>query len=170
MSSIGETTRRDFLIQLSSLGIVLSHPMLMRTQDQLPTRAIPTSGETVPVIGLGSTKPVLEIPTAGTAPLESVIRTLIRYGGRVVDTAPRTEDIDAEFGRLLQDSGLGNRLFLAIKINATLCSKNEKKKAWPRLVRSDSRTQTTPLVTLNTPIKITNCPAVVKLTPFSWDR
>ena len=119
MSSIGETTRRDFLIQLSSLGIVLSHPMLMRTQDQLPTRAIPTSGETVPVIGLGSTKPVLEIPTAGTAPLESVIRTLIRYGGRVVDTAPRTEDIDAEFGRLLQDSGLGDRLFLAIKINAT---------------------------------------------------
>jgi diketogulonate reductase-like aldo/keto reductase len=44
---------------------------------------------------------------------------LVDRGGRVVDTAPRPESIDAEFGRLLGDLDLRDRLFLATKINAT---------------------------------------------------
>jgi diketogulonate reductase-like aldo/keto reductase len=112
-----ETSRRDFL--LSSLAVLLSRPLLLRAQDKLPTRAIPASGEALPVIGLGSTKPVLQIPTEGTDPLAAVLRMLVSYGGRVVDTAPRREEIDAEFGHLLSELELRNRFFLATKIDAT---------------------------------------------------
>jgi len=72
----------------------------------------------LPVIGLGSTKAVLQIPTTGTKPLASVLRMLLDYGGKVVDTAPRSEDIDGPFGKLLADPDLHD-LFVATKIHAT---------------------------------------------------
>ena len=112
-----EPNRRDFLAQLSSLGVLLSRPIPMLAQDVIPMRVIPATGEALPVIGLGSTKPVTEIPTAGVDPLRSVMRMLVEYGGRVVDTAPRSEEVDAEFGRLLNEPDLRDKLFLATKIN-----------------------------------------------------
>ena len=123
MATTSETTRRDFLMQLSGLGVLLSRPggvpaqVALPGQQALPTRSIPGTGETLPVVGLGSSKPVLEIPAEGTDPLAAVIRMLVEHGGRVVDTSPRTEDIDAEFGRVLMAPDLRDRLFLATKIN-----------------------------------------------------
>ena len=117
-----ETTRRAFLIK-SGLGLLLARPggllaqATLTAQETLPTRAIPGTDEALPVIGLGSSKPVLEIPDEGTEPLAAVIRMLLEHGGRVVDTSPRTEDIDAEFGRVLRARDLSDRLFLATKIN-----------------------------------------------------
>ncbi len=109
--------RRDFLVQALGLGALLSHPTHLPAQERLPTRTIPASGEAIPVVGFGSSKPVLESPTEGTEPIANVIRTLLEYGGRVVDTSPRTEEIDRDFGRVLQDPELRDRLFLTAKIN-----------------------------------------------------
>jgi diketogulonate reductase-like aldo/keto reductase len=109
--------RRDFLVQALGLGALLSHPAHLVAQERLPTRTIPVSGEAIPVVGFGSSKPVLESPTEGTEPIANVIRTLLRYGGRVVDTSPRTEEIDRDFGRVLQDPELRDRLFVTAKIN-----------------------------------------------------
>jgi diketogulonate reductase-like aldo/keto reductase len=72
----------------------------------------------LPVVGLGSSKAVLEIPSRGAGPIERVLRTLVARGGRVVDTSPRSEAIDAEFGSLLNHPELRERLFVAAKINA----------------------------------------------------
>jgi diketogulonate reductase-like aldo/keto reductase len=113
------TGRREFLAQLSSLGLLLSGRLPSLAQETLPTRAVPSTGEAVPVIGLGSTKAVMQIPTAGTDPVRSVIHMLVRYGGRLVDTAPRTAEIDGEFGGVLNDPDLRDRLFLATKISTT---------------------------------------------------
>jgi diketogulonate reductase-like aldo/keto reductase len=110
------TTRRGFVKQMAGAGALLVPPLRLFAQDRLPTRPIPSTGETLPIVGLGSSKAVLEIPTEGTRPLADVIRTLLNLGGRVVDTSPRTEDIDAEFGRLLMRPPFRN-LFLAAKIN-----------------------------------------------------
>ena len=111
--------RRDFLAQALGLGALLSRPDRLLAQERIPTRTIPVSGEAIPVVGFGSSKPVLESPTEGTEPIANVIRTLLEYGGRVVDTSPRTEAIDREFGRVLQDPELRDRLFLTAKINTT---------------------------------------------------
>ncbi len=119
MARMTKTSRREFLIQLSSVGALLSTPIRLRAQDTLPTRAIPSSGETLPIVGLGSTKPVLGILSDGPEPLASVLRMLVARGGRVVDSAPRTADIDAEFGRLMKTLDIHDQIFLATKINAT---------------------------------------------------
>ena len=119
MAGMTETSRREFLIQLSSVGALLSTPIRLPAQDTLPTRAIPSSGESLPIVGLGSTKPVLGILSDGPEPLASVMRMLVARGGRVVDSAPRTVDIDAEFGRLMKTLDIHDQIFLATKINAT---------------------------------------------------
>ena len=75
-----DSTRREFLAQLSSVGVLLSRPISMLAQDAIPMRIIPATGEALPVIGLGSTKPVTEIPTAGVEPLRAVMRMLVEYG------------------------------------------------------------------------------------------
>ena len=109
--------RRDFLAQALGLGALLSYPAQLVAQERLPTRRIPVSGEAIPVVGFGSSKPVLESPTEGTEPIANVLRTLLEHGGRVVDTSPRTEEIDRDFGRVLQDPEVRDRLFLTAKIN-----------------------------------------------------
>ena len=109
--------RRDFLTQALGLGALLSRPARGLAQERLPTRTIPGTGEAIPVIGFGSSKPVIESPREGTEPIANVIRTLLQDGGQVVDTSPRTEEIDREFGLVLQRPEVRDRLFLTSKIN-----------------------------------------------------
>ena len=112
------TTRREFLASVSA-GLMLPAAHRLALQGTLPTRAIPGTNERLPIVGLGSSKAVLDIPTTGTQPLEAVLRMFVLKGGRVVDTSPRTEAIDARFGELLNLPDLRNRLFIAAKINTT---------------------------------------------------
>ena len=112
-----DTTRRDFLLQMGGLAAALAAPTRLLAQEQLPTRAIPGTGESLPIVGFGSTKAVLEIPTEGPEPVAAVIRQLMGMGGRVVDTSVRTPDIDAAFGRVLQEPDIRGGIFLATKIN-----------------------------------------------------
>ncbi|WP_419938757.1 aldo/keto reductase [Candidatus Palauibacter sp.] len=122
MTTHSDTTRRDFLIGLAGAGAVLAAPRAvfgntLPPQETLPTRPIPGTEEALPIVGFGSSKPVLEIPTEGTEPLFGVIRILLEHGGRVVDTSPRTPEVDAEFGEVLQAPEFSGRLFVATKIN-----------------------------------------------------
>lgn len=122
-------SRRAMLGSLTALGMLLPQRLRAllrepvaeagnRAVRQLPTRAIPASGERLPIVGFGSSKAVLDIPESGTAPIEAVLRLLVARGGRVVDTSPRTEAIDAQFGPLLGLPDLRDQLFVAAKINA----------------------------------------------------
>jgi diketogulonate reductase-like aldo/keto reductase len=112
-------TRRDFVSWAAAVSAFLSHPIQALAQERLPTRPIPVSGEQLAVIGFGSSKAVMQIPEAGTEALAAVLRTLVSYGGSVVDTAPRSEEIEAVFAQLLIEPDLVDELFLAMKINTT---------------------------------------------------
>lgn len=109
-------TRREILAALSSLGALSALPGCAGAGPVVPLRTIPRSTERLSAIGLGSTKPVRLISTVGTDPLESVIRMLISYGGNVIDTSPRPAELDAVFGRLLQQPDFRNSLFVATKV------------------------------------------------------
>lgn len=117
MATKNPTSRRAFLIELAGVGVALSRGDRLLAQEPFPTREIPGTGERLPIVGLGSSKAVLQIPTEGTEPLNAVLHMLVDQGGRVVDTSPRSEEIDAEFGRLLTQPDLREELFVAVKIN-----------------------------------------------------
>jgi diketogulonate reductase-like aldo/keto reductase len=128
MSLSDRTSRREFVKAVGGAGALLGAPLAglatawgrppdLLAQERLPTRPIPSTGEELPIVGLGSSAPVLEIPTAGTQPVIDVIRTLLEKGGRVVDTSVREEAIDAAFGQVLQRPEIGDEIFLCTKIN-----------------------------------------------------
>jgi diketogulonate reductase-like aldo/keto reductase len=82
----------------------------------MPQRAIPTTRETLPIVGLGSTRPVTAIAERGPGPVDAVIRTLVEHGGRVVDTWPRSDANDDAFGQVIGAPDLKDRLFVTINL------------------------------------------------------
>ena len=83
------TTRRDCLA-LAATAWALS-PRLIAAQQTGPliTRPIPSSGERLPIIGLGSSATFSQ--AAGrddTGAVRGVLAKMIELGGRVFDTAP----------------------------------------------------------------------------------
>ncbi|NIO39234.1 MAG: hypothetical protein GTO41_02945, partial [Burkholderiales bacterium] len=110
-------TRREFLGRLAALGVLATRPISGFGQERLPTRAIPATGEMLPIVGFGSSKAVRLIPEEGTESLAAVLRMLVGYGGRVVDTTPYPEENERRFGEILQSPDLRDELFITMKIN-----------------------------------------------------
>jgi diketogulonate reductase-like aldo/keto reductase len=115
-------TRRAFVARTgaaaAAAGLAASAALTALAQTGIPRRPIPRTRETVPVIGLGSSKVVEQIVTKGTEPLVGVLRTLIAHGGSFVDTWPRNPANDAAFGRVLAAPEFtGDKLFIASKID-----------------------------------------------------
>lgn len=111
------TSRREFVAMLSALGVSGFGAARALAQENMPTRVIPSTGERLPVVGLGSSKVVQEVATEGSEPLAGVLRTLVEHGGRVVDTWPRNPDNDAAFGRVISEPDLRENLFVTTKID-----------------------------------------------------
>lgn len=110
------TTRRDFLARTASGAVALLAVNGAAAQRAMPTRAIPHTGERLPIVGLGSTKPVTEIAQRGPEPVAAVIRALVEHGGRVVDTWPRSEANDGAFGEIIAAPELRDRLFVTLNL------------------------------------------------------
>jgi aryl-alcohol dehydrogenase-like predicted oxidoreductase len=112
-------TRRKFL-QLSMAAAVIGKSRLAVT-DKLPpllTRAIPSTGEKLPVIGLGTNRYGVTA-AADLAARRDVLRRLPELGGSVVDTAPAYGQSEAVIGRLVGELKNRDRLWLATKVTAS---------------------------------------------------
>ena len=81
------------------------------------TRPIPSSGEAMPVVGLG-TWSVFDVreDAAERAPLKEVVRRLVDAGGRMIDTSPMYARAEAVTGDLVAELGVRPRVFLATKV------------------------------------------------------
>ena len=110
-------TRRDVLAAIPGLGLAALPASGAFAQEEMPRRRIPGTDESLPVIGLGSSKPVTQIAERGPEPLANVLRTLVDNGGSVVDTWPRNPDNDAAFGEVISRPELRDELFIASKID-----------------------------------------------------
>lgn len=111
-------SRREFLIHLAAWMAVPWLPTRTAVASAYPTRPIPKTGEPLPVIGLGSTKVVSQLPARGTTGFKMLLRTLLDGGGTVVDTWSRSAALDELTGEALQADGLVKKLFLATKVDA----------------------------------------------------
>lgn len=110
-------SRREFLTLLSALSVAGLAPRPAFAQRTMPARRIPSSGEALPPIGLGSSKVVEEIAKNGEEPVRQVLRALTEHGGRVVDTWPRNPANDGRFGQVINEPELRDRLFVTTKID-----------------------------------------------------
>jgi len=81
------------------------------------TRPIPSTGEAMPVVGLG-TWPVFDVGdgAAERAPLKAVVEALVNAGGRMIDTSPMYGRSEAVTGDIVADLGVRRRVFLATKV------------------------------------------------------
>jgi diketogulonate reductase-like aldo/keto reductase len=113
------TSRRTFLTSMSALGLSSLTPANLFARQKMPTRQIPGTNESLPIIGLGSSKPVSQIADRGTEHIAAVLRTLVANGGSVVDTWPRNPANDAAFGQLIDEPDLRDALFITSKIDQT---------------------------------------------------
>ncbi len=89
----------------------------------LLARPIPASGETIPVIGLGTWR-TFDVGNAGDvgnaaadrAPLADVLKSFVALGGRVVDSSPMYGAAESVVGDLAASLGIAGTLFLATKV------------------------------------------------------
>ena len=105
----------------ATLTIMLPHPapgVEPSAQDNvLLTRPIPSTGETLPVIGLGTwqTFDVGDSP-AERDPLAEVLAAFVAGGGKLVDSSPMYGRSEEVLGDLAAARGLRSKLFVATKV------------------------------------------------------
>lgn len=118
--------RRDFLFTSSALAGAAylgalpawsaetgaAKPAAMRT------RIIPSSGETIPVIGMG-TSGSFEVPQGGNeyTALREVLQRFFDGGAKIIDTAPTYSNAEDNLGPLLESLGLRKQAFIATKLS-----------------------------------------------------
>jgi hypothetical protein len=81
-------------------------------------RAIPSSGEMLPVIGTG-TAVIYESESSNIPQLADSLKALIGGGGAVVDTSPTYGIAERNLGEVLRRTGLRKDIFLATKISTS---------------------------------------------------
>jgi diketogulonate reductase-like aldo/keto reductase len=121
MISDPQSTRREFLrrsaLATAAASLASSLPLAALAQRTVPQRPIPSTGEMLPVIGLGSSKVVEEIAKNGSEPVLGVLRALVANGGKFIDTWPRNADNDAAFGRVIAMPEFKSKLFVTTKVD-----------------------------------------------------
>jgi aryl-alcohol dehydrogenase-like predicted oxidoreductase len=123
MTEIDLLTRREAakLIGATAAGLLLpinaSRGQATSELSTMLTRAIPTSGEKLPVIGLGTWK-VFDVGSSESerAPLEEVLRIFVQRGARAIDSSPMYGRAEQTIGDLTSKLGLRDKLFLATKV------------------------------------------------------
>ena len=113
--------RREWLGLSLGAGaaIALNPRLLWAARQQLITRAIPSTGERLPIVGLGSSATFSQVARSEDASaLRDVLRTMIERGGRVFDTAPSYGGSEEVAGRLAKELGITDKMFWATKMNS----------------------------------------------------
>jgi aryl-alcohol dehydrogenase-like predicted oxidoreductase len=81
-------------------------------------RAIPSSGERIPIIGLGSSATFAQVARSeDAAALRQVLERMVALGGTVFDTAPGYGASEEVAGSIAQELGIADKLFWATKLN-----------------------------------------------------
>jgi diketogulonate reductase-like aldo/keto reductase len=115
-----QLTRRHFLAAAgaTALGLLLRSPGLRAASLPAITRAIPASGERLPVIGMGTSRTFDVAPDAELrAQLLPVLQAFFDHGGGVIDTSPMYGHAEAVLGELLRAVPYDRQhLFAATKV------------------------------------------------------
>ena len=117
---LNQITRREAvrLIGASAAGLAL--PSITRAANEsstMLTRTISSSGEKLPVIGLGTWQAFdVDLTTDNRRQLEEVLSLFVKLGGRVIDSSPMYGRAEEVIGDLTATLGIRDKVFLATKV------------------------------------------------------
>jgi diketogulonate reductase-like aldo/keto reductase len=99
----------------SLASLLMSEPV--RAEPALLTRPVPSTGEPLPAVGLGTWQAFdVAGDAAGIAEARATLEELVRTGGRVIDSSPMYGSAESVAGRLVQELGIRERVFVATKV------------------------------------------------------
>jgi len=112
-------SRREFSRAAISTGaiVALGPGRVIARQSPLISRPIPSSGETIPIIGVGTNRYGVGDDTELRAPLRAALKTFHELGGTVIDTAPGYRSSEIVLGELMLDLGINDQMFVATKVD-----------------------------------------------------
>ena len=112
--------RRDwFAITLRASAALALYPRIVSAADKgLIKRAIPSTGEMVPVIGLGSSATFAQVARSEDfSALREVMKAMADRGATVLDTAPAYGASEEVTGKIADELGITRKIFWATKVN-----------------------------------------------------
>jgi aryl-alcohol dehydrogenase-like predicted oxidoreductase len=116
-------TRREaaWVIGGTAAGLCLpvgaSRAQTKAESSAMLTRAIPSSGEKLPVIGLGTWQAFdVDLTSDNRRQLGDVLSLFVKLGGRVIDTSPMYGHAEEVIGQLTTALGFQDKIFLATKV------------------------------------------------------
>ena len=114
-------SRREWLRVTAGAGAVLSlNPRVLEglQSQELITRAIPSTGERLPAVGLGGANTYSRVARAEDFDtIGGVLQALLEGGASVFDTAAGYGASEEVSGRVADELGIADRIFWATKVN-----------------------------------------------------
>lgn len=114
-------TRRDYLKYSALAGAACTLPAgLLQALEagDIIKRAIPKTGEELPIVGLGSSATFRTVAQSDdVSALQAVFETMLENGGTVFDTAPGYGGSEEVAGKIVQEMGAQGDCFWATKVN-----------------------------------------------------
>lgn len=110
------TSRRQFLVLTACASVARVANAAPKTE--MLRRAIPSSGETIPAIGMG-TSGSFQVPSGGAEydALKEVLKRFFAGGAALIDTAPTYGNAEDNLGALLSEGGYRKKAFIATKLS-----------------------------------------------------
>ena len=100
------------------MSLLLRPTELFAQSGPLIQKKIPSSGEAIPIIGIGTARRYEEITNdAEKIPLRETIRQFQASGGKVIDSSPSYGTAEAVVGELAEGLKIRDSLFLATKVS-----------------------------------------------------
>ena len=115
-----QLSRRELLKAGIGVGASLFLPStnLLAQAGPLIQKKIPSTGESLPIIGLGTARRYEAVTTeAERAPLRETLREFKALGGKVIDSSPTYGTAEQVVGDLVSELKIRDSLFIATKVS-----------------------------------------------------
>jgi aryl-alcohol dehydrogenase-like predicted oxidoreductase len=115
-----QLTRRELASLVAAGGAAtLTAAAFAQTSAPLITRAIPSSGELLPAVGLGTAEVFDSDSEATQQKAAAVVQALLSNGGKLIDTASTYGDAEQVLGEVTAPADLRAKLFIATKLETS---------------------------------------------------
>lgn len=112
-------SRRHFTkMTLAACGLAAAGgPAALAGPAGIIQRKIPSTGEAIPIMGIGTNRYGVGDSVEARAPLREALARFHELGGRVIDTAPSYRSSESVLGDLMGELGIRDDLFIATKVD-----------------------------------------------------